>query len=141
MSLGRRRLSLQIQPLIPNSKDAASAEAVLGGRSGYLPTIPCSESSLDRKSRNDVKYKSECCGLNESSRGSGSGEGSARGSLASRAQILASFDCCNSKDEMFIWVWNNLTTRDKMRRKSLAACLTPTEPRYYRVCHGFRLTN
>ncbi len=132
MSLGRRRLSLQIQPLIHNSKDATSAEVILGGRSGYLPTIPCSESSLDRKSRNDVKYKSESCGLNESNRGSGIGEGSNRASFASRAQNMASFDCCisSNKDEMFIWVWNNLSTRDKMRRKSLAACVTPTEPRY-----------
>jgi hypothetical protein len=129
--LGRRRLSLQIQPLIHNSKESASAETVLGGRSGYLPTIPCSESTLDRKCRNDVKYKSESFGLNESNRCYGSGEGSARGSLASRAQILASFDCCSNKEEMFIWVWNNLSTRDKMRRKSLAAaCITPTEQRY-----------
>ena len=32
----------------------------------------------------------------------------------------------SEKEEVVIWVWNNIMTRDKMRRTSVAGCSAPT---------------
>ena len=92
-----------------------------------MPTIPWSESSLDRLSRNYYRYKSEGFGLNSETSGHDLAAGSSNaltrcsraGDMLSMASGQMSFEF-NRPDELFVWVWNNVTTRDKMRRKSLA---------------------
>jgi hypothetical protein len=129
MAYGRRRLSLQIQPLLVNSNNAK--ELSMDNSNYRLPTIPCSEPYLDHVSKNDVKYKSDSSGLNYNYRGldNSSGDNSAKSSRVLMSVGQTSFDF--KTGEYFVWVWNNVATRDKMRRKSLATCLTPTtiEPR------------
>ena len=122
---GRRRLSLQIQPLINTSKDS-SLERPCAKTS--LNTIPWSMGQL---SKNDIKYKSESCCLNYSNVGECDCPGK-------RLKSQMSCDSGNRASvEAFVWVWSNVATRDKMRRKSLAAFLTPTanEPWWVNQSH------
>jgi hypothetical protein len=113
MAPSRRRLSLQIQPhfLTANHKDLTSDVSNL--RAG-MPTIPWSDPSLDQVSKSDPKYKSESSGLHSLG-------GPGRSFRLRAAQ--ASFDLFRPHDAPFVWVWNNVATRDKMRRMSLAAAV------------------
>ena len=133
MAYGRRRLSLQIQPLLTNNaKDTSSSD-----NSNYrLPTIPWTEPSLEQLSKTDVKYKSDSFGLNYKDFDNSVADVSSKSSRVQMSVGQSSFDF--KTGESFVWVWNNVATRDKMRRKSLATCLTPTtnEPRLVAILNS-----
>ena len=124
-SFGRRRYSLQIQTLATTVENADDAS------NDALSSNLWSEASLDQLSKNYYKYRSESCSLNNESNPDDSvGDGLAKTNKFVQMPAAASgqepLDVISAlASEHGVWVWNNLSTRDKMRRKSVAAMELP----------------